>query len=171
VLKSKKAIVIEEMSQVYVDYTCFIVARYQGLTVAQITSLRRSLKKDGANFKIVKNSLSKIAASNSNKKGFDDILFGPVGIIYANEPVSIAKKLVSFAKTTGKLQIVGGVIDNHVYTNLQIVELSKLASMEQIRGGIVGSISGVASSLIRVIQTPGAQIARVCSSYSSSRKE
>ncbi len=166
-LKSKKSVVIEEMSHIYADYSCFIVAEYQGLTMAQITSLRKSLRQDGANFKIVKNSLSKIAASKSDKKGFDGILSGPVGIAYANDPVSISKQLVKFTKVSKNLKIIGGVIDNEVYTDLQIVELSKLASIDEIRGRIVGSISGVASKLIRVIQTPAAQIARVCSAYSS----
>jgi large subunit ribosomal protein L10 len=171
VLKSKKIVVIEEMSRVYLDYSCFVIARYQGLTVAQITALRKSLKKDGANFKIVKNSLSRIAASKSDKKGFDDILSGPIGIAYANDPVLISKKLVDFAKNNAKLEVVGGVIDNQIYDNAQIIALSKLSSIEEIRGRIVGAISAVASKLIRVVQTPGSQVARVISANASKNKE
>lgn len=170
-LRSKKTVVIEEMGKVCHENSCFIVAKYQGLTVAQLTSLRKSLKKDGANFRIVKNSLSRIAVSKSNKIGFDDILSGPVGIAYANDPIVVSKKLVDFTKKNSKLQIIGGVIDGQFYSDKQIVELSKLPSMDQIRSGIVGVISGVASSIARVVQAPGTNVARVIFAYSSEKGE
>ncbi len=170
-LKSKKTVVIEEMSQIYLDYSCFVIAKYQGLSVAQITSLRKSLRKDGVNFKVVKNSLSKIAASKSDKQGFDNIFSGPVGIAYANDPVSIAKHLVEFAKSNVKLQIVGGIIDNKLYNDSQILELSKLSSLEEIRARIAGALSGVASRLIRTIQSPAGNVARVIGAYAAKNKE
>jgi large subunit ribosomal protein L10 len=173
VLKSKKTVIIKQMGEVYLENSCFIVSRYQGLSVSQITSLRKSLKNEGCGFKIVKNSLSKIAADQSKKVGFgtfaseglvDDkfskLLSGPIGIAYANDPVLISKKLVGFAKNNAKLQIIGGVIDNKFYSDSQILELSKLSSIEEVR-----------SKLIRVIQTPASNIARVLLAYSSQNKE
>lgn len=165
-LKSKKQDTINKIEEIY-SYSSFVVAEYQGLTVSDITSLRKSLRKDGAGFIVVKNSLSHLAANKTDKKDIVTILNGPVGIAYSNDAVSVSKSVVDFAKVNKKLKIVGGLIDEEMQDSAQIVALAKLPSIEEIRGNIIRTISAPVSNIIRVLGAPAAQIVRVLSVYAS----
>jgi large subunit ribosomal protein L10 len=167
VLKSKKKLIINELNNLYNDNNCIIVSQYQGLTVSQITSLRRSLKESGARIKIAKNSLSKIAASNSNVETIHSVLSGPVALTYANDPLQACKVLVDFAKKNKDLKIISGIIDSEVCSNDKIIEISKLPSLDQIRGKIIGAVSLVASNIVGVVNAPGQKVARVISAFST----
>jgi large subunit ribosomal protein L10 len=95
------------------------------------------------------------------------MLSGPVAIAYASDPLKICKVLVDFAKNNKDLKIISGVIDSEVYSNEKIIEISKLPSIEQIRGKIVGAISLAASNLVGVVNAPGQRLARVISAFST----
>jgi large subunit ribosomal protein L10 len=116
---------------------------------------------------VVKNSLSQLAANKTTKKGIVAILNGPVGIAYSNDAVAVSKSLVDFAKGNDRLKIVGGMVDEEMYDTAQIIALSKLPSIEEIRGKIIGAISAPASNIIGVLNAPGAQLARVLCAYAS----
>jgi large subunit ribosomal protein L10 len=165
-LREKKEDVINEMQGVY-GHSSFVIAEYQGLTVSDITSLRKSLRDGGAVFKVVKNSLSRIAAKKTDKADIVDILNGPVGIAYSDDAVGMSKSLVAFAKDNENLKIVGGLIDREICYSAQIMELSKLPSIEEIRAKIIGAISAPASNIVRVLNAPASQIARVLCAYAS----
>ena len=165
-LKSKKQNTINQMENIY-SHSSFVVAEYQGLTVSDITSLRKSLRKSGAGFRVVKNSLSQLAANKADKKDIVTILNGPVGIAYSNDAVSVSKSVVAFAKVNQKFKIVGGLIDEEMQDSAQIVALSKLPSIEAIRGKIIGTISSPASNIIGVLRAPAVQLVRALSLYAS----
>lgn len=165
-LKSKKQDTINKMEEIY-RHSSFVVAEYHGLTVSDITSLRKSLRKDGAGFRVVKNSLSQLAANKAGKKDICAILNGPVCIAYSDDAVSVSKSVVDFAKENEKFKIVGGLIDDEMQDSSQIVALSKLPSIEAIRGKIIGVISAPASNTIGALGATAAQLVRVLSLYAS----
>jgi len=99
------------------------------------------------------------------------MLSGPVGIAYSNDPVAISKTLVNFTKTNVKLKVIGAVMENRYYSNPEIVALSNISSMIELRSRIVGTIAGVASKIIGVVKAPGAKVARAINAYSSLHKE
>lgn len=166
-LRSEKPEVVEEIVSIYKESPSVIIAHYHGLTVSEVNSLRESLKSKDAGFKVVKNTLAKIAA---NKVGLDDIvnLFsGPTAIAYSKEPVEMAKLVVNFAKTNENLKIIGGIVDNQVLNEYSIKELSKLPSLNELRSKIIGLLQAPATKLAGVIQAPSASLSRVIQAHAS----
>jgi large subunit ribosomal protein L10 len=165
VSKSKKKSCITELEQIYSDSRSIIVTHYHGLTVEDVTKLRRSLREKGAAFKVVKNTLANLAANNSNTKHDKDMYAGPTAIAYSKDEIAAAKCVVEFAKTNDKLKIIGGLVNQSVVNVQMINQLANLPSMDQLRGKLIGLIQAPASKLARVIQTPAGTLARVFKAY------
>lgn len=166
-LRSEKPEAVEEIVSIYKDSPSVIIAHYHGLTVSEVNSLRESLKSKDAGFKVVKNTLAKIAA---NKAGLDDIvsLFsGPTAIVYSKESVEMAKLVVNFAKSNENLKIVGGIVDKQVLNEHSIKELSKLPSLSELRSKIVGLLQAPATKIAGVLQAPSSSLARVVQANAS----
>ena len=102
-LRSEKKSFVEELEAIYKTSNSVIVTHYHGLTVAEVTKLRKSLREKGASFKVVKNTLSNIAASNIAKVYDPKMYSGPTAIAYSEDPVAAAKGVVEFAKTNNNL--------------------------------------------------------------------
>lgn len=165
-LRSQKEEFVSFLEGVYKDYSTVIFTHYHGLTVSQISSLRKSLRTGEAKFKVVKNTLSRIAAT---KSGLDEEvkgeLKGPIAIAYSNDPVGVSKSLVEFAKSNESLKIVAGILDGKLLKVEEVKSISQLPSMDEIRGQIVGILQAPATKLVRIFQAPASQIARVIGAY------
>lgn len=144
-----------------------LVVHNNGLTVDQISTLRRKLRDVGAEFKVSKNRLTKIAAKGTPLEGIVDLLKGPSVIATSADPVSVAKGLVDFAKTNDKLVIVGGAYGSQKLDVKAIETLAKLPSLNELRAKIVGMIQTPATRIAGVLQAPGGQVARVISAHAS----
>ena len=164
-LRSEKRDFVVGLEEVYRQSNSVIITHYHGLTVKQVTSLRKTLKASGAGFKIVKNTLSKIAAVNAGLSDIEHFLSGPTAIAYSADPVEAAKIVVDFAKTNEKLKIVGGIVDNQILDIKSIHQLAKLPSLNELRGQIIGVLQAPASKIARVLQAPAATLARVFQAY------
>lgn len=164
-LKSKKKHFVEELEEVYKTSNSVIVTHYRGLTVSEITQLRVNLRQKGARFKVVKNTLSKIAAANSGLAGDFAIFAGPTAIAYSVDPVAAAKGVVEFAKTNNNLKIIGGVVNDKVLDVSGVQQLATLPSLDELRGKIVGILQAPAANVARVIQAPASALARVIKAY------
>ncbi|MCX7831405.1 MAG: 50S ribosomal protein L10 [Actinobacteria bacterium] len=111
----------------------FIIAEYKGLTVEQMTKLRRMLREADSEVKVIKNTLFEIALKNLNLPSIDDYLVGPNAVFYIKEdPVLAAKKIVDFAKENEALKLKCGVIEGHIFDAKKIEALSKLPSREEL---------------------------------------
>ena len=167
-LRSEKQSFVSDLEKIYQDSNSVIITHYHGLTVSEITMLRCSLRENGAFLKIVKNTLSKIAASNSKIKHDPEMFSGPTAIAYSEDPVAAAKGVVEFAKANDNLKIIGGIVNNEILDASSIQRLAKLPSLDQLRGKIVGILQAPASNLARVIQAPAGALARVIQAYAES---
>ena len=165
-LRAEKKDFVAELEGVCRDSSAVIVTHYHGLTVAQVTELRKTLRNKGAEFKVVKNTLLKIAADNAKVK-FDGMLKGPVAIAYSVDPVAAAKGIVEFAKSNDNLKVVGGIVNDTVLSASGIVELSKLPSLDELRGKIIGLLQAPATKIACVLQAPAGQVARVIGAYAA----
>lgn len=164
-LRSNKEHFVSELEGIYNTSNSVIITHYHGLTVSEVTALRRNLRENGASFKVVKNTLSKIAASNV-KLGHDPEMFsGPTAIAYSEDPVAAAKGVVEFAKTNDNLKIIAGIVNDTVLDVSAINELAKLPSLDALRGKIIGILQAPASNLARVVQAPAGGLARVVQAY------
>jgi large subunit ribosomal protein L10 len=165
VLRSNKKTFVSELEEIYKTSNSVIVTHYHGLTVSEVTNLRRSLREKGASFKVVKNTLSKIAASNVKLEHAPEIFSGPTAIAYSVDPIAAAKGVVEFAKTNDNLKIIGGIVNEKILDVSSIQQLAKLPSLDQLRGQIVGILQAPASNLARVTQAPAGALARVIKAY------
>jgi large subunit ribosomal protein L10 len=165
VLRSEKPIVVEELEKICKESTSIIVAHYHGLTVSQISSLRESLKVKGAGFKVVKNTLVKMAAKNVGLDKAANLFNGPTAIAYSKDPVEAAKLVVDFVKVNDNLKIIGGIVNDQILNEQSIKELSKLPSLNELRGKIIGLLQAPAAKIAAVLQAPASSLARVVQAY------
>jgi large subunit ribosomal protein L10 len=163
--RAQKKALIESTNIKLSNADIALVVHNNGLTVAQISALRRNLRAVGAEFKVSKNRLTKIAAKGTLFEGAVDLLKGPSAIATSSDPVSVAKGLVDFAKTNDKLVIIGGVFGAQRLDAKAIDALAKLPSLNELRAKIVGILQTPAMRIACVLQAPASQVARVVSAY------
>jgi large subunit ribosomal protein L10 len=161
VLRSEKKTFVAELEEIYKDSSSVIITHYHGLTVSQVTNLRKVLRENGASFKIVKNTLSKIAATNAGLAHNPEVFSGPTAIAYSKDPVAAAKGVVEFAKANDNLKIIGGMVNDKILSVSEVGQLAKLPSLDQLRGKIVGILQAPAANLARIVQAPAGSLARV----------
>ncbi len=144
-----------------------VVTRNSGLTVAEVTELRRRMRAAGANFKVAKNRLTLLALDGTRFEGIKPMLVGPTALAWARDPVAVAKVAVEFAKTNEKLVVLGGALGTHTLDADGIKALAALPSLDQLRASLVGMISTPATRIAGVLQAPAAQLARVFGAYAT----
>ncbi len=149
------------------DVSLVVVAHQNGLTVAEVTDLRRKMRAAGAGFKVTKNRLARIALKGTPFETLDDMFRGPTAIAFSRDPVAAAKIASEYAKANEKLKILGGGLGNQVLDPDGIKALATLPSLDELRGKLLGLIQAPATRIAGVLAAPGAQIARVLSAYAT----
>ena len=138
------------------------VVNYKGLTVLQAQELRHQLRELGAEMKVYKNNLMRIALHNQEQPEIDDILTGPSAyVFYETEPVEAAKALKEFAtKSKGVLEIKGGISDGKAVTAEEVNAIAELPTKDQLLGQIAGLISGFARDIAVCVNGVSSGLAR-----------
>ena len=144
-----------------------VVTHQSGMTVAEVTDLRRQMRAAGASFKVTKNRLARLALKGTRFEGLASLFTGPTAIAYSTDPVVAAKVAVEFANSNEKLVIVGGGLGERVLDQSGIKALAKLPSLTELRGRIAGLLQAPAAKLAGVLQAPAGQLARVFQAYGS----
>jgi len=135
-----------------------MVIDYQGLTVAEITDLRRKLLPKGTVCKVTKNTLMKIAiADNPTWQPMEEFLNGSTAVLLTKEDISGAiKAYQEFQKATKKTELKGGVMEGKALNESQIKAISELPSKEQLMGQVAGAINSLAAKIaIAINEVPG----------------
>jgi large subunit ribosomal protein L10 len=144
-----------------------VVTRHAGLTVAEVTNLRRQMREAGAGFKVTKNRLARLALQGTRFEGLASLFTGPTAIAYSADPVAAAKVAVAYANANEKLTIAGGAMGEQILGPDGVKALATLPSLDELRGKLVGMLQTPATRLAVVLQAPGAQLARVLNAYAS----
>jgi len=158
---------ISDIKSLVESYSSAVIVHYKGLNVDRISSLRGQIRESGAKFKVIKNSLAKLAVANTNSKELDSLLSGPTALVVSNDPVSMAKVLTKFAKDNANLVLLGGVVDDQVVDKKTISALSEMPSKDELRAKIIGLLNAPATKLLRVLKAPAEQLARVIDAYAN----
>jgi large subunit ribosomal protein L10 len=164
--KAKKAESVEELKGIFAEAGSVVVAHYAGLTVADLSKLRRRMNAEGASFKIAKNRLAVRALQGTTVEGISGLFKGPTGIAYSKDPIAASKVAVAFAKDNAKLVVLGGSVGSTVLDAEGVKALASLPSLDQLRGKIVGLIQAPATKIAGVLAAPAGQLARVIGAYS-----
>ena len=159
--RAQKQAQIETTNAKLKDAGIALVVHNNGLTVAQMTALRIKMREAGAEFKVTKNRLTKLAAKDTVYEPISDLFKGPSAVATAKDPVAVAKGLVDFAKANEKLVIIGGAYGAQRLDLKAIETLAKLPSLNELRAKIVGMLQTPATRIVTVLQAPGSQVARV----------
>lgn len=136
------------------EATSVVVTDYRGLNVAEATDLRRQLREAGVEYRVLKNTLTRLAASEAGLEGLHETLSGPNAIAFSSDAVSAAKVLYGYAKKNDKLEIKGGALDGQVVSLDQLKALSELPSREELLTKLAGCLQGPMSNMVNVLQAP-----------------
>lgn len=164
--KEKEAFVSHIREELVNSSIVVALNRNPGITVEEMTKLRKDMHKAESNLKILKNTLARIAIKGSNIDQIGMYLNGSTGLAYSNNPVGMAKAISEFAKANEKLTILGGVMDGKAITPDVIKELASLPSMDELRAKIIGLLTATASKIVRTVKEPSARVARVIAAKS-----
>jgi len=144
-----------------------IVTQQSGMTVAQATVLRRDMRQAGAEFKVLKNTLARIAVKGTRVDGITDMLTGPTALAYSEDPVAAAKVVAKFASSNEQLKIVGAYLNGQILNAAGVKALATLPSLDELRATIIGVISAPATKLAILSKEPASRIARVLAAKES----
>lgn len=159
--KPQKLEAVDELAANMRDSTAVVVTEYRGLTVTQLTALRRALG-TGAKYRVAKNTLVKRAAANLSMTGMDDMLVGPTAIAFIEgEPVDAAKALRDFAKENKALVIKGGYMDGKALSDAEVAKIADLESREVLLAKLAGAMKGNLTKAAGLFQAPLSQAARL----------
>ena len=165
--KAGKAVALEAYKQVFADAGVIVVTQYSGLTVRELTDLRSKLKSEGANLKVIKNRLAKIALEGKGGDEAGAMFVGPVAIAFSPDPVAASKVVADFAKGNEKLVLVGALMGDQVLDQAAVKQLAALPSLDQLRGKIIGLIQAPATKIAGIVAAPAGQLARVIGAYAN----
>jgi large subunit ribosomal protein L10 len=163
--RSQKAKLVEGLHQALSDTVCVVVTHQNGLTVEEVTTLRRQMRAAGAGFKVTKNRLARRALEGTKFEQLSSLFKGPTAIAFSRDPVAAAKVAVEFAKKNEKLLIIGGSLGTQQLDAKGINALATMPSLDQLRGKLLGLLQTPATRIASVLQAPGAQLARVFAAY------
>ncbi len=139
-LEAKKK-VVEEIKDRLRKSQGAILTDYRGLNVAEVTELRAKLREAGVEFKVLKNTLTRIAADEVGLEGLDPYLEGPTAIAFGiDDPVAPAKILSEFAKTHKALEIKAGILENRVIDVKAVKALADLPAKEVLVAKVLGAM-------------------------------
>ncbi|MBT4101525.1 MAG: 50S ribosomal protein L10 [Gemmatimonadetes bacterium] len=148
----QKVDAVSSLSQKMTGAGAIFLADFSGIDVASVTELRRSLRKAGIEYQVVKNRLAKLAASESGLDVLNEHFEGPTAMAFAgDDPVEPAKLLQKFIDDGGKLSIKTGLVDGQVLTPEAVGELAKLPSRDELIGKLVGTVNAPLYGLAAVL--------------------
>jgi large subunit ribosomal protein L10 len=166
-----KAAAVAELVESFQDAAGAVLTEYRGLSVKQLQDLRRSLG-DNANYAVVKNTLTQIAASQAGVDAFDGLLTGPTAIAFINgDVVEAAKGLRDFARANPALVIKGGVLEGKTIDAAEVTKLADLESRETLLAKMAGAMKGTLANAASLFQAPLSQAARVLGALEAKANE
>ena len=160
-VQSAKVDAVAAIKEQFEKSDAAIVTEYRGLSVPDMTELRRALG-EGATYSVAKNTLVKRAAAEAGVEGLEDILVGPTAIAFIEgEPVEAAKAFRDFGKDHKELVIKGGFMDGQMLSIDDVEKLADLESRETLLAMLAGAMKGGLAKAAGLFNAPASQVARL----------
>lgn len=151
--KPEKVAAVAQIREDLAASQAVFVTDYRGLTVAQLTRLRRKLREAGTEYRVVKNTLARRAAAEVDASVLESLLVGPSGVAFAKQdPVATAKVLNEFARETKIFEIRGGMLQGKLLTAEGVQALADLPPREVLLAQVVGGMQAPISGFVSVLQ-------------------
>ena len=155
--RTEKEQVVAELAEQLRSTDSLIIADYRGLTNTQLEELRVKLRSSGARFQVVKNTLTRRAASEAGAEALLALLEGPTAIAFVDadgDPVAVAKALSDTARETKVLALRGGTLSGRSMSGEDVEELAKLPAPEVVKSQLVGVIVAPLTQLAALVAAP-----------------
>jgi large subunit ribosomal protein L10 len=150
--RPQKVAVVEAVRERLATATAVFVTEYRGLKVSELESLRRELATVGAEFKVAKNTLVRIAARATEREGLEPLLEGPTGLVFAGADVAAAAKRVrDFARANPALVIKGGLLEASFIDAAAIARLADLPPREVLLAQLAGALTAPMANFAGVL--------------------
>ncbi|EJZ8728297.1 50S ribosomal protein L10 [Enterococcus faecalis] len=158
---AKKETLVQAAAEKFESAASVVIVDYRGLTVEEVTNLRKQLRDAGVEMKVIKNSILSRATKKVGLDGLDEVFTGPTAVAFSNDDVVAPAKIIDeFAKDAKALEIKGGVIEGKVSSVEQITALAKLPNRE-----------GLLSMLLSVLQAPVRNVAYAVKAVAEKNEE
>ena len=158
---AKKETLVQAAAEKFESAASVVIVDYRGLTVEEVTNLRKQLRDAGVEMKVIKNSILSRAAKKVGLDGLDEVFTGPTAVAFSNDDVVAPAKIIDeFAKDAKALEIKGGVIEGKVSSVEQITALAKLPNRE-----------GLLSMLLSALQAPVRNVAYAVKAVAEKNEE
>ena len=158
---AKKETLVQAAAEKFESAASVVIVDYRGLTVEEVTNLRKQLRDAGVEMKVIKNSILSRAAKKVGLDGLDEVFTGPTAVAFSNDDVVAPAKIIDeFAKDAKALEIKGGVIEGKVSSVEQITAFAKLPNRE-----------GLLSMLLSVLQAPVRNVAYAVKAVAEKNEE
>lgn len=169
--KSDKVDAVSEISEKFNNSTAAVVTEYRGLSMAQLSELRRALGSN-VSYRVAKNTLVKRAAEQSGVEGLDDLFVGPTAIAFVEgEPVDAAKAIKEFAKGNQNLVVKGGYMDGRALSVSEVDSIADLDSREVTLGKLAGAMKAKMNETAALFVAPASQVARMAAALQEKKGE
>lgn len=149
-----KKVVVEEIKGKLQNAKGVVLADYRGLNVAEVTKLRTKLREAGVEYRVLKNTMTRIAAHDLGINGLDPFLEGPTAIAFGTDPVAPAKVISDFAKTNKNLEIKAGLLEGKVIDFEGVKALADLPPREVLLTQVVTGMQAPLVGMVNVLQGP-----------------
>jgi large subunit ribosomal protein L10 len=168
--RSQKSNLVSALNKALADIDCLVVTHQSGLSVAEVTDLRRQMRAAGAGFRVTKNRLARRALEGTKFERLSPLFKGPTAIAFSRDPVAAAKVAVAFADKNDKLTIIGGGLGENQLDVEGVKALATMPSLDELRAKLLGLLQTPATRIAAVLQAPGAQLARVLSAHAKAEE-
>ncbi|MCT2587239.1 50S ribosomal protein L10 [Actinophytocola gossypii] len=169
--KADKVEAVAEIADKFRNSSAAVVTEYSGLSVSQLSTLRRALG-TGTSYRVAKNTLVKRAAEKAEVKGLDALFVGPTAIAFVEgEPVDAAKAIRDFAKDNKGLVVKGGYMDGRPLTVAEVDQIADLDSREVLLAKLAGAMKGNLTKAAGLFNAPASQVARLAAALQEKKEQ
>ncbi|GAB3798224.1 50S ribosomal protein L10 [Micromonospora zhanjiangensis] len=170
-VRADKSTAVAELTEQFRGSGATVLTEYRGLTVAQLTQLRRALGRE-TTYTVAKNTLAKRAATDAGINGLDELFTGPTALTFVSgDVVEAAKGLRDFAKAHPQLVIKGGVFEGKAISATEVTKLADLESREVLLAKLAGAMKGNLSKAAALFQAPLSKTARLAAALQDKREK
>jgi large subunit ribosomal protein L10 len=172
VSRAEKETELGELTAVFRDAETAVLVDYRGVTVPQVTELRRQIRAAGATYRVVKNTLAKRAASGTSFEAFDAHWSGTTAVVFtAADPVALAKALTTFVKATPTMSIKAAVVQGQAVAASAVTDLASLPGKAELYARLLYVLQAPMQQLVTVLSAVPRDLVNVLSAYEKQQGE
>lgn len=153
--REEKAQLLSELQDMFNNSEVIVVSHYKGLTVGAVSELRNKIREIGAEFKVTKNRITRLALKGTKFENLTGLFTGPTAVAFASDAVSACKVCIEFSKTNDNFVVLGGASGTAILSLDEVKTYASLPTMDELRAKLIG-----------LLQAPASQVARVLAAYS-----